>query len=114
MATMIPNVIQNIFRRPQTRLYPLEVRKLPVGTRGHIDFDISQCSLCTLCSKRCPADAISVDRKSKTITFSPLQCIACGVCVQDCAKGAVKMYEQWSVPVTEINKIVYQKMEEFE
>jgi len=107
MATMIPNVISNLTRRPQTRLYPFEVRQPPLGARGHIDFDMEKCIFCSLCAKRCPADAIKVDRKGKTLTFEPLRCIVCEACIEGCAKDAITLYEQWRSPVTELYSKIY-------
>ncbi|MDD3890072.1 MAG: 4Fe-4S binding protein [Syntrophomonadaceae bacterium] len=102
MAIMIPNIISNLTHGPRTRIYPLEVRKLPTGARGHIEFDMEKCIFCSLCMKRCPADAIIVDRKGKTLTFAPLRCIVCEACIEGCAKDAITLYEQWRPPVTEI------------
>jgi formate hydrogenlyase subunit 6/NADH:ubiquinone oxidoreductase subunit I len=99
MATMFINVINNLTRRPRTRLYPLEIRQLPVGVRGHIEFNMEKCIFCTLCEKRCPADAIKVDRKGKILTFEPLRCIVCEACIEGCAKDAITLYEQWRSPV---------------
>ncbi len=103
MAIMIPNVIKNLTHRPRTRLYPLEVRQLPVGARGHIEFDMEKCIFCSLCVKRCPADAIQVDRKSKKLTFAPLRCIVCEACIDGCAKDAIILFAQWRPPVTAVS-----------
>lgn len=100
MAIMIPNLIKNLTHRPRTRLYPQEVRQLPLGARGHIEFDMEKCIFCSLCAKCCPADAIIVDRKGKSLTFAPLRCIVCEACIEGCAKDAIDIFEQWRAPVT--------------
>jgi len=114
MAIMIPNVIKNLTHHPKTRLYPIEVRQLPLGARGHIEFDMTKCIFCTLCEKRCPADAIKVDRKGKTLTFEPLRCIVCEACIEGCAKNAIEMNEQWRSPVTDRYNQVYQSVDKSE
>jgi ech hydrogenase subunit F len=99
MTTMISTIIKNLSSHPRTRLYPNEVRQLPAGSRGHIEFDVGKCVFCTLCAKRCPADAISVDRKGKTLVFDPYRCIVCESCIEGCAKEAIALFEQWRAPV---------------
>lgn len=103
MAIMIPNLIKNLTHRPRTRMYPVEVRKLPAGARGHIEFDMEKCIFCSLCAQRCPSDAITVDRKGKTLSFAPLRCIVCEACVEGCAKDAIAMFAQWRPPVTAVS-----------
>lgn len=111
MANMILNVMNNLTHRPKTRLYPLEIRQLPARVRGHIEFDMEKCVFCTLCEKRCPADAIKVDRKGKTLTFEPLRCIVCEACAEGCAKDAITVLEQWRSPATERYNQIYQGLE---
>jgi ech hydrogenase subunit F len=98
MAVMFPNIMKNLFSRPQTRLYPAEERVLSPNTRGHIEFDVDKCSFCTLCAKKCPAAAIKVDRANKVWTLDTFRCIVCSVCVEDCPKDAIQMIEKWRPP----------------
>jgi len=74
-----------------------------MGARGHIEFDMEKCIFCSLCAKRCPADAITVDRKGKTLTFAPLRCIVCEACMEGCAKDAIELFAQWRSPVTVVS-----------
>ncbi|HWP96924.1 MAG TPA: 4Fe-4S dicluster domain-containing protein [Syntrophomonadaceae bacterium] len=104
MATMISTVIKNLKSRPRTRLYPAEERQLPAASRGHIEFDMRKCIFCTLCAKRCPADAITVDRKGKTLVFDPFRCIVCEFCLEGCAKEAISLLKQWSSPAAVLYK----------
>jgi len=114
MATMLFNVINNLTQRPRTRLYPVEIRQLPLGARGHIEFDMDKCIFCTLCEKRCPADAIKVDRKGKTLTFEPLRCIVCEACIEGCAKDAIELFAQWCYPVTDLYNQIFQPVDKEE
>jgi len=114
MAIMIPNVIKNFTHRPRTRLYPIEVRQLPLGVRGHIEFDMEKCIFCSICAKRCPSDAIVVDRKAKTLTFDPLRCIVCEACVEGCTKDSISMFEKWRSPVIARYNEVYKPAEKEE
>lgn len=52
--------------------------------------DADKCRGCTLCAKKCPANAISGEVKSTHI-IDPDKCIKCGSCVSVCRFGAVKV-----------------------
>ena len=52
-------------------------------------YDASKCVYCTLCAKKCPAGAITVDRAAKTWTLDEDKCVACGTCAEVCPKNAI-------------------------
>lgn len=51
--------------------------------------DPSICVYCTLCAKKCPGGAITVDRAAKTWTLDEEKCIACGNCAEVCPKNCI-------------------------
>ena len=51
--------------------------------------DPSKCVYCTLCAKKCPAGALTVDRAAKTWTLDEDACVACGTCAAACPKDAI-------------------------
>ena len=51
--------------------------------------DPDKCVYCTLCAKKCPVQAITVDRTAKTWTLDEDKCIACGTCAQACPKNCI-------------------------
>ena len=53
--------------------------------------DPSKCIYCTLCAKKCPQEAITVDRKAKTWTLNEDECVCCGTCQSACPKDAIIM-----------------------
>ena len=53
--------------------------------------DPSKCVYCTLCAKKCPAGALTVDRAAKTWTLDEDACVACGTCAGVCPKDAIVM-----------------------
>ena len=53
--------------------------------------DPSKCIYCTLCAKKCPAGALTVDRQNKTWTLDEDSCVACGTCAGVCPKDAIVM-----------------------
>jgi NADH-quinone oxidoreductase subunit F len=52
--------------------------------------DESLCKGCSLCSKKCPQNAISGEIKKSFIINSEL-CIRCGQCIASCKFGAIKI-----------------------
>jgi len=53
--------------------------------------DPSKCVFCTLCAKKCPAEALTVDRAAKTWTLDEDKCVACGTCADACPKKCIIM-----------------------
>ena len=53
--------------------------------------DASHCVYCTLCAKKCPQEAIQVERASKTWKLDGEKCIGCGLCAASCPKKCLKM-----------------------
>lgn len=99
LFTMAGTAVANLFRKPATRLYPSESRKYPTGTRGRVEIDISFCTFCSLCQKKCPTLAITVQREARTWGIDRLKCIACGSCCDACPKECLIMGELYSKPV---------------
>lgn len=91
MPGMINRVFKNILSKPATRLYPLYTREPYERTRGRIFFDPENCIYCSLCQKKCPADAINVDRQNTTWELNAFRCIVCGECVGACPKKCISM-----------------------
>jgi len=53
--------------------------------------DPNKCVYCTICAKKCPAGALTVDRAAKTWTLDEDACVACGTCAGVCPKNAIIM-----------------------
>ncbi len=51
--------------------------------------DPAKCVYCTICAKKCPAGALSVDRAAKTWTLDEDLCVGCGTCAESCPKKAI-------------------------
>ena len=93
--------MKNLFSTPATRAYPLEPREYPERTRGHIDIDINTCILCGICSRKCPADAITVDRAGGTWSIQRFGCVQCNSCVENCPKKCLSMGQTYTQPAAQ-------------
>ena len=51
--------------------------------------DPDKCVYCTICAKKCPAGALTVDRAAKTWELDEDLCVACGTCAEVCPKKAI-------------------------
>ncbi|MGI5976908.1 MAG: 4Fe-4S binding protein [Candidatus Limivicinus sp.] len=51
--------------------------------------DPTKCVYCTLCAKKCPQGAITVDRANKTWKCNYDECVGCGTCISSCPKKAL-------------------------
>ena len=88
-------ILHNLVSKPKTRRAEKEY---PVGTRGHVENDMDLCVLCGLCSIKCPTHAITVDKAAKTWSISPMSCIQCRCCVDNCPKKSLSMGLRFQEP----------------
>jgi ech hydrogenase subunit F len=56
------------------------------------------CILCGICSRKCPTDAIDVDRNAKTWTIRRMSCIQCSCCVEACPKKCLVNKASYTAP----------------
>jgi ech hydrogenase subunit F len=96
--TMLSTIVRNLLFGPVTTSYPNEPAELPEQNRGRVDWDMSKCSLCGLCGKRCPTLAVAVDKVEGKIEVEVFRCIACGVCLDVCPRAAIVMCPEYSKP----------------
>lgn len=95
MFDMIGNIFKNLNSKPATRMYPFVKRPAFKDARGHIEgIEIDKCIFCGMCSRKCPANAITVDRATKTWEIDQFKCVICGVCVESCPKKCIVMAEE--------------------
>ena len=51
--------------------------------------DPSKCVYCTICARKGPGEALTVDRAAKTWTLDEDKCVMCGTCADVCPKNAI-------------------------
>lgn len=91
MSSMLKIIKDNFFKKPPTRLYPEDTRKPFENNRGQIHFCNENCIYCGLCARKCPADAINVDKSTKCWELNAFRCIICGECVSACPKKSITL-----------------------
>lgn len=94
-------VLKSLFKKPATLMYPVVPREWQERTRGHISIDETSCILCGICGKKCPTNAITVDKANRTWTIERMQCIQCGCCVEVCPKKCLGMEPEYTTPDVE-------------
>ena len=72
-----------------TRPAPAQTEAPAAGGRPVNDPD--KCVYCTLCAKKCPQQAITVDRTAKTWALNAEACVGCGVCAAACPKKCLTL-----------------------
>lgn len=91
-------VLRSLFKKPATLMYPVVQREWQERTRGHIEIDVNSCILCGICSRKCPADAIVVDKTTRKWTIERMACVQCGNCADYCPKHCLSMEKLYTEP----------------
>ena len=90
--------LSGLVKHPETIQYPSE-KKLPApGQKGQVKIDVTLCSLCGICQKRCPCGAISVDKAARTWSIDRFRCVQCGTCIRECPKHCLSMDPAYPAP----------------
>lgn len=91
-------LIKNFIHGPSTILYPLNKKDTYDNTRGKVENTISDCIFCGMCQRRCPAEAIVVDKLTSTWSIDRFKCIQCNYCVEVCPKKCLSMNSHYTDP----------------
>ena len=51
--------------------------------------DPARCVYCTICARKCPSGALTVDRAAKTWVLDEEKCVGCGACADNCPKKCI-------------------------
>lgn len=80
---IVPGYTAPDYEKKVTSFHKEVEKKYPV-------YDPGVCVYCTLCDKKCPVQAIRVDRAAKTWKLDINKCISCGLCERNCPKKCIK------------------------
>lgn len=95
--------LRSLFSKPETVRYPFEERKHSECMKGIVECDPKDCIYCGICEKRCPTNAIKVNKAEKTWSINHFACIQCRSCVRECPKSCLTMDPVLIHPSTEIS-----------
>lgn len=107
---MIPYLLQMLFKKPETNLYPTVEAHVDAHFRGALKFDQPKCIGCKICTRVCPSNAIEIERVNGDTPDSPKvfqayvrmdRCIFCGQCVDSCPKKALENTDRFELASTD-------------
>ena len=104
---IIKTLVKSLFSKPATVKFPFAPRTYPAGSRGAVAIDIKTCIFCGICARKCPTNAIAVDRTAKKWAIKRMQCISCGGGVEGCSKKCLKLDTQYSTPAAKKQEDTY-------
>lgn len=82
----------DILKKSETFTKPKEEKKEAAAAAGGKPvMDAEKCVYCTLCAKKCPQEAIHVERKEKVWKLDEEKCVECGICAGACPKKAIEL-----------------------
>ena len=96
-----------VLTKPVTSRYPFEPRQAIAGSRGQLVFTKKTCVYCTVCAKKCPTGALTVNRAQKQWTIDRLLCITCGYCVEACPKQSLELTTPHGIPTVTKDRECY-------
>ena len=101
-------LFKSLGKKAPTYAYPYAPMPKDPIVRGHVEIDIDACIFCNICARKCPTDAIAMDKKGKEWEISHFQCIVCGECVEACPKKCLYMRPELAAAsdVRTIEKVV--------
>lgn len=91
---------RSLFKKSECQMYPVNVREPFERTKGHVSNDIETCILCGICEKKCPCEAIVVNKAEKTWAIDVFRCVQCRSCVLACPKSCLTMETTYPAPAT--------------
>jgi formate hydrogenlyase subunit 6/NADH:ubiquinone oxidoreductase subunit I len=89
VIAMLPELVRNFFKKPNTVKYPFEKLTPPKELRAKMIWEADKCTGCMACVRDCPTNAIEINRVAPDIrrfntVYKMYICIFCGQCADSC------------------------------
>lgn len=106
LFTLAKTLFRSLFSKPATLMYPVVLREYPEKSRGHIEINIDKCILCSLCARRCPAQALKVSKPQKSWEIDRARCVLCNFCVEICPTKCLSCPKKYAASYTQAPEAV--------
>lgn len=98
IVKMLFIVLKSLFSGSACKMYPVIKQEAVENARGILHIKVSLCIFCGICVKKCPADALFVNREDKIWEVDRMKCIICGACVEGCPKKCLTLLPEHGIP----------------
>jgi len=108
LGKMGKEVLNSVFKKPATNMYPAEPLEMPDKFRGKLKFFPEKCVGCLLCMRDCPSAAITITKKGEKqfeAVVDLSKCIYCAQCVDSCVKKALEATKDVELAQFDITKL---------
>lgn len=103
--------LRSLFGKPETVRYPFEEPQHHEEMKGLVQCNTKDCILCGICQKRCPTNAITVNKADETWSIDRFACIQCRTCIRECPKDCLRMEPVIVKPSTQKGVETFRKPE---
>lgn len=109
---MLPELIRNFFRKPNTVKYPFVKLDMPKDFRGKIIWKAEDCIGCMACVRDCPTNVIEINRaapdvKKFNVVYKMYLCIFCGQCVDSCPVDCIHWTSEFELANTKDKLLIH-------
>ena len=105
-GTFDPNLssVDDVIQTLKENINSYSYKKFTTYDKSICQYDGRREVICSKCEEVCPTVAITKDDKTKTLTFSQIDCHGCGGCISVCPSGALEYAPMNRESIYEVSK----------